>query len=425
MTDLANARRLLESGDLAAAERVYEKILEAWPDNTEALNVAAMGALRQGQARRAVTLLERAAAAAPDDPATHHHLGRACQSVGDLVRARAAQARAVRLAPGFFLARLFLAACLEQLQEPQDALIQYKRALDDAHAQGRWLDPATTAMSLRPAVEHAVLAVRRGRRAAFETLLAPLFEKYGRDSMTRVERCLRIYLSEEPPVYPDPRQKPSFLLFPDLPTCAYFDPALFEWLDALQDVTGAIRGELEKLLTSPSGRERVFASEALEAENLDNVVGPPVWNGYYFFRHGIRRDENCGRCPATTRALDALPLSAIRDHGPEVLYSVFTPGTHLKPHRGVTNTRVVGHLPLIVPEDCALRVGGEIHEWREGRVVVFDDTYEHEAWNHSRSTRVVLIFDVWNPHLSEAERAAVDDVVRAIGDFRTAVEQVP
>ena len=70
-------------------------------------------------------------------------------------------------------------------------------------------------------------------------------------------------------------------------------------------------------------------------------------------------------------------------------------------------------------------VGGEIHEWREGRVVVFDDTYEHEAWNHSRSTRVVLIFDVWNPHLSEAERAAVDDVVRAIGDFRTAVEQVP
>jgi aspartate beta-hydroxylase len=80
-------------------------------------------------------------------------------------------------------------------------------------------------------------------------------------------------------------------------------------------------------------------------------------------------------------------------------------------------------LPLIVPEDCALNVGGEIHEWREGRIVVFDDTYEHEAWNRSRSTRVVLIFDVWNPYLSDAERAAVTDVVAAIGDFRSSVEQ--
>jgi aspartate beta-hydroxylase len=425
MTDLANARRLVEGGELAAAERAYEKILEASPDNVEALNVAALGALRRGQARRAVELLGRATAAAPDDPPTHHHLGRAYQAVGELLPACAAHARAVRLEPNFFLARLFWAACLEQLRDAENACIQYKRALDDAHAQGRWLDPATTVASLRPAVEHAVLAVRRGRRAAFETLLAPLHQRFGRDAMKRVDRCLRIYLSEEPPVYPDPRQRPSFLLFPDLPPSAYFDPALFGWIEALQDATDAIRGELEQLLPSPSGRERVFANEALEAENLRNAAGPAVWNGYYFYRHGIRRDENCARCPATARALDALPLSAIRDHGPEVLFSVFTPGTHLKPHRGVTNTRAVGHLPLIIPEDCALRVGGEVHEWREGRVVVFDDTYEHEAWNHSQSTRVVLIFDVWNPHLSEAERAAVDDVVRAIGDFRIAVEQAP
>jgi aspartate beta-hydroxylase len=77
-----------------------------------------------------------------------------------------------------------------------------------------------------------------------------------------------------------------------------------------------------------------------------------------------------------------------------------------------------------VPEDCALKVGGEIHVWREGRAVVFDDTYEHEAWNRSTETRVVLIFDMWNPHLTEAEQAAVTDVVAAIGDFREAVERL-
>jgi aspartate beta-hydroxylase len=422
MSDLSTARHLLEAGQLEAAERAYEGVLEASPADIEALNIVALGALRTGQSRRALELLQRAAIAAPQDSATQHHLGRACESAGDLTRAAAAQACAVRLEPAFFRARLAWAACLERLRRPEDAIIQYKRALDDAQSQGRWLDPATTPVSMRPLVEHAVLAVREGRRTAMEALLVPLRERYGRDSMTRVERCLRIYLSDEPPVYPDPRQRPSFLLFPDLPTSAYIDRARFEWLAAFEAATDAIRGELEGLLTSSAGSERVFASEALEAENLRGIDGPPSWNGYYFFRHGIRRDENCLRSPATTRALEALPLAAIREHGPEVLFSVFTPGTHLQPHRGVTNTRVVGHLPLIIPEDCALKVGGEIHEWREGRVVVFDDTYEHEAWNRSRSTRVVLIFDVWNPALTDAERLAVTDVVSAIGGFRSAVE---
>jgi aspartate beta-hydroxylase len=89
----------------------------------------------------------------------------------------------------------------------------------------------------------------------------------------------------------------------------------------------------------------------------------------------------------------------------------------------VTNTRLVGHLPLIIPEDCALNVGGELHPWVEGRAVVFDDTYEHEAWNRSTSTRVVLIFDIWNPYLTEIERLALADIIADIGDFRETVEK--
>jgi aspartate beta-hydroxylase len=112
----------------------------------------------------------------------------------------------------------------------------------------------------------------------------------------------------------------------------------------------------------------------------------------------------------------------MREHGPEVLYSVFTPGTHLLPHCGVTNTRLVGHLALLIPENCALKVGGETYHWVPGKVVVFDDTYEHEAWNRSQQTRVVMIFDVWHPGLTQAERHAVADLVAGIGDFRKEVE---
>jgi len=81
-------------------------------------------------------------------------------------------------------------------------------------------------------------------------------------------------------------------------------------------------------------------------------------------------------------------------------------------------------LPLLIPSDCALNVGGELHAWREGRVVVFDDTYEHEAWNRSQQTRVVLIFDLWNPFLTEVECLALADIVVAIGGLREAVESV-
>jgi aspartate beta-hydroxylase len=177
------------------------------------------------------------------------------------------------------------------------------------------------------------------------------------------------------------------------------------------------------LLPRTHGSERVFTSEALERENLRASGATPSWTGYYFYRYGERRAANCDDCPRTARALDPLPLSRIPKHGPEVLFSVFAPGTHLLPHRGVTNTRLVGHLPLIVPEDCALNVAGEIHRWVEGRAVVFDDTYEHEAWNRSARTRVVLIFDIWSPYLTDVERAALADLIASIGDFRELVDR--
>ena len=75
----------------------------------------------------------------------------------------------------------------------------------------------------------------------------------------------------------------------------------------------------------------------------------------------------------------------------------------------MTNTRAIVHLPLIVPADCGFRVGGETRAWVEGEAFAFDDTIEHEAWNESNQPRVVLILDVWNPHLTAVER----DLLRA------------
>ncbi len=421
MTDLAEARELLEAGRIAEAERAFERVVAQDPLNGEALGGLGIAALRGGDAARAVELLGRAALSSPADAAIHQHLGRAHELCADFASAVDAYATAVRLDPHLHTARLHLAISLERVRNPDEAIIQYKRALDDAQREGYWLDRASTPALLRPLVEHAVAAVRRSRHALFDRLFAPLRARYGRDSLDRVERCIRIFLNEEAPEYPDPRQRPTFLYFPGLPTRAYFDRAIFPWIDALEAATPVVEAELEPLLRSGSGREHVLVDEAQEAASLQGADEPPSWTGYYFYRHGIRREDNCAACPSTVRAIDALPLCRIRDHGPEVHFSVFTAGTHLLPHCGVTNTRVVGHLPLIIPADCALSVGGEVHRWQRGRVVVFDDTFEHEAWNRSRTTRVILIFDTWNPYLTEVERAALTELVAAIGDFRSAV----
>lgn len=417
-----DVQTLLQQGRLDEAERLARQLLQHRPGDIDALNVLGLIALRRGQLPRAQQLLESAIESNPNQALSRHYLGRVHDASGNTDGAVAAHGAAIRLAPGMFIVRLHYAIALERAGQDEQAAIQYFRASNDAQAQGRWLSADTTAPTLRPMVEHAVRMVRQTRKATLSNLLEPLRQKFGADSLDRIEHGLRIYFREEEPVYPDPRQQPTFFYVPGLSPAAYLDRALFPWIEKLEAQTDAIRQELLQLLPSTAGRERVFTSEAIEQENLRGLQSPPSWNGYYFYRHGARRADNCAACPVTASTLDFLPLSHVRDHGPEVLFSVFTAGTHLLPHRGVTNTRLVGHLPLLVPPECALKVGGEVHEWREGRAVIFDDTYEHEAWNRSDRTRVVLIFDLWNPHLTEAEQAAIEMIVPAMGDFRKAAE---
>jgi hypothetical protein len=159
--------------------------------------------------------------------------------------------------------------------------------------------------------------------------------------------------------------------------------------------------------------------DAREGDPVENVLtgdGPrPAWEAFFFYRHGKRYDKNHERCPRTSEVLESIELCRIADEAPEILFSVLTPGTHIQPHYGVTNTRLVMHLPLVVPPDCALNLidAGE-HHWKEGELMMFDDTFKHEAWNRSSSTRIILLMDCWNPHLTAVEKAAVKQMIETI-----------
>ena len=346
------------------------------------------------------------------------NLGSSYLALEKFDEAHRALARAVELAPKAFMVRLHYAHALERLGRERAALTQYFGAITQAQLQNRWLGDETTAPPLRQLVKHAMAFTYDGRKQVFEALLAPLRARHGEEALRRVADCLRIYLGELPANYPDPRQRPKFLFFPGLPSTTYFERELFPWYGAFEANFAAIKYELAAVMAAQQGIEPFLKFH--KPEDVQGYLGgieKPVWDAYFFYRHGERYDTHHRDCPRTSAALDPVPLCRIREHAPEVCFSVLTPGTHILKHRGVTNTRLVTHLPLIVPDNCAISVGGEERVWREGECFTFDDTFEHEAWNRGDSTRVVMLLDVWNPHLTDVEREAVTALVEGIGDF--------
>jgi aspartate beta-hydroxylase len=414
------ARMQLHNRDLLLAEQSYQRLLETEPADTEALQFLARAYSGRGEATRAVRMLLAAHQARPDAPLVLQQLGTMQLSAGDTAAAADTLRRCLQLAPDTFVARLRLGVALEQLGESHDALIAYFKAIHVAQTEGRWLSDASTAPVLREAVKHAMDYVNRGRHQLLDEVMEPLRQHYGRSELKRVDECLAIYLLEQPANLPDPRQQPKFLYFPGLPPQPFYPRASFPWQAELEAAGSLIREELRDVIAQGQHLESFLQSglpEEAAAYLQSSGPGQAAWDAYFFYRHGERYEANCARCPQTAALLETTPLVHIRDHAPETLFSVLRPGTHILPHRGVTNTRLVTHLPLIVPSDCALRVGGETHVWQPDQCVTFDDTFEHEAWNRSDQTRVVMILDSWNPDLSEAERAALTDLVAAIGDF--------
>jgi beta-hydroxylase len=132
------------------------------------------------------------------------------------------------------------------------------------------------------------------------------------------------------------------------------------------------------------------------------------WNVYGLVAFGERIEAALEACPRTAAALAKVP------HLTTAGFSRMAPGTRIKPHRGWVTTVYRAHLALVVPGDCALRVGAETRRWREGETFVFDDTVEHEAWNHASADRTVLLFDFSRPG---HENAPQDELPPSVAAF--------
>lgn len=143
------------------------------------------------------------------------------------------------------------------------------------------------------------------------------------------------------------------------------------------------------------------------------------WTSAYLWEDGRPNAENMAKCPETTRLMNELPLTLIEGFAPSVLFSKLDAGARIEPHTGMLNTRLICHLPLVVPDNCALRVGADTRVTERGRAWAFDDSINHEAWNGSSAERVILLFDVWRPDVREDERRYIKALLEAVSEYRS------
>jgi len=376
-----------------------------------ALKQAAVDALRRGDLAGARRQFEEAVAAGQADGLVWLGLAASCRGLQDKPAMAAAVDKVLALEPKNVRALIMKADHLLENGDVPSALSFYRGAMKSATMAGR-LPP-----DLINELNRAQATCQRYTQQ-FEDYLTARVQAVGFDgSNSRFSRALDI-LHGKRDVF---LQEPRHFYFPELPQIQFYDRELFPWLDAVEAATDDIRREAEAVLADESAFAPYVTAAPGERPRGDDhgMRDNPEWSAFFMKRDGTVIPENAARCPKTMQALEAAPLSNAKGRMPSILFSLLRPGAHIPPHTGVVNVRLICHLPVIVPGDCALRVGNETREWVEGKAWVFDDSINHEAWNQSMAPRVILLFDIWRPELSAEERQLVSAMLEAIDAYGT------
>ena len=399
------------AGNRREAERALAAARAAAPEHPGVLNVAGMRALISGDAATARRLLEQATKLDPATPLLWVNFALAHRELRDTDAERDALEKALALDPRFYPALLQKARLFERQGKPKLAAFMY-------HAFLACAPVGTQDRALDAAIEQAKKALR-AHDAALEAFLTPRVEearaRHGGARLERFDACFEALVGKRRVYAP----QPTFMLFPRLPAIEFLERDAFAWLDAFDAAAGDIRAEALAALSQAADDFVPYISKPAGSpvDQWQELNNSKRWSTFFLLKNGRRLEEHLARCPKTAALLASAPLCEIPGHAPTAFFSVLAPRTVIPAHTGVTNTRFIVHLPLVVPPGCRFRVGAETREWREGRAWVFDDTFEHEAWNDSGEPRVVLIFDVWNSFLTAAERDMVSVVTHGVHEF--------
>ena len=386
--------------------------LEA-PQHPLVLNEIGRRMLMAGDPARAYDVLSQAVKEAPSDTSVLINLAAALRGLDRHDEEMATIHRVLALEPTNLRAGLQKASLQELQNKPRAAAATYRTVL-------QMIPPSVqTPQWMQEVLTHArqvVEANNRALEAFLEERLTRLRTQFAAEPLHRFDQCLDT-LVQKKRIY---RQQPSFMHFPHLPSIEFHERGNFPWLDSIEAATADIREELVNVLADGTEALEPYVAEGnrqpLEGKWRE-LHHSRRWGVYFLWREGIAYPEHLARCPRTVAALESWPRCDVPGCGPSAMFSILDAKTRIPAHTGVNNTRLVVHLPLIVPPGCGFRVGAEQCEWQPGKAFVFDDTIEHEAWNNSDVPRAVLILDIWNPAVTDAEREMVRSTVAGVNEY--------
>ena len=411
MTDETQLRSLLQGRRSEALNFIAQARATA-ANEPEVLAACGMLLLRAGNPPEARALIEQAIAINPRNARYLVNLAVALRELKDSDGELRALDQALALDPYLFTANLQKGSLFELRSDTKRAAAAYHAALSS-------LRPGMELPGqLRPLLEHAQQVVRAQFRQLEEWLqsrLEPLRRQFAGEPQDRVDDCLASFLGKKRIFH----SQPTMTYFPRLPAISFFERRDFPWLEALEAATAAIRDELGALLAQAPQDFTPYVNHAAGSPlgQWGELNNSKRWSALFLYKDGTAFNDSIARCPRTVAALAQAPQVKIPERGPTAFFSRLEPNTRIPPHTGSTNTRLTVHLPLIVPPGCGFRVGAEVREWQPGTALIFDDTIEHEAWNDSDQQRVILIFDIWNPLLSGAERELMTVATAGIAEF--------
>jgi hypothetical protein len=373
---------------------------------TRELEAKADRAAAAGQFPEARSLLEEAVRSGNPGLELWLKLSAMRKASGDLNAALAAVDKALAISPLDFTALVSRALILEGLGDP-NAGEEFGNAL----AQ---LPPGETVPStMMPAVAYAQKRRDDYRRILEDRLRANLPPGLDANEKARAER----FVSNRSRRTWHYHQEPSDFHFPGLPEIEFHDREQFPGLVTLELATADIRAEFDALIAAEAAEMVPYIQypDRVPMRQWKELNHNRKWSAIHLLQNGQPIDANARHCPRTIEAIAQMDQPQVPGASPNAMFSLLAPRTRIPPHTGVANTRLVCHLPLIVPPSCGFRVGATTCEWRVGEAFVFDDTIEHEAWNDSDELRVVLIIDLWPPALGPSDRQAATAVIGASG----------
>lgn len=353
--------------------------------------------VKKGEYSNALRVLTEARASFPDSHELFFNIAVANRLAGNLGDAIQALDEALALEPYSFLALLSKASILEQTGQVRRASEIYRNAISIAPTAKKLPE------NLLDQLTHAQQVVNQQAIAQAGYLrdsLGSLSASEPAENKRRFEEAIDIASGAATPFHAKALQ----LHYPGLPAIPFFDRAHFPWIEELEAATPLINSELSQLT---SQRQNIWApyvqyKPGTPENQFAELNHNTNWSSIWLWKDG-EKQQVADAFPKTLEVLKKVPLAEQQNFAPTVLFSGLAPRTHIPPHTGSTNTRLLVHLPMVIPGPAYFRVGNERRQWQLGTAWAFDDTIEHEAWNDCDETRVIMIFDVWNPLLSVSE----------------------